>query len=208
MINYQNIQDSIEYFQMNGYKRIETPWTVTDAVSALTKPKDREDWKISNKNKVLVASAEQGFLYMALKGFLAEGKFQSVSPCFRDEAFDLTHTKYFIKNELIITEKSYVFDVALEKMVDDAMDFFGRKLVTQKEWEEGKLLIKKKTGDYSYDIEYKGIELGSYGIRETEILTYVYGTACAEPRLSYCQNLKINEQLRVSLEKDKKRGSR
>lgn len=41
-----------------------------------------------------------------------------------------------------------------------------------------------------YDITYKGIELGSYGMRKCEFLEWVYGTGCAEPRLSYCQNLK------------------
>jgi len=30
----------------------------------------------------------------------------------------------------------------------------------------------------------EGYELGSYGIRECEFLTWIYGTACAEPRTS------------------------
>lgn len=29
-----------------------------------------------------------------------------------------------------------------------------------------------------------GIELGSYGIRTCDYLEYIYGTGCAEPRLS------------------------
>ena len=38
--------------------------------------------------------------------------------------------------------------------------------------------------DESYDIESNGIELGSYGIRQHENITWVYGTGLAEPRLS------------------------
>ena len=36
----------------------------------------------------------------------------------------------------------------------------------------------------SYDIVINNIEVGSYGIRENSFLKYIYGTACAEPRLS------------------------
>ena len=41
--------------------------------------------------------------------------------------------------------------------------------------------------DIGYDIEYNKVELGSYGIRENEYLTWIYGTGCAEPRLSKLQ---------------------
>lgn len=192
MINYQNIQDSIDFFSINDYRRIETPWTVTESISNLTKPKDREDWKINNKNKVLVGSAEQGFLYLILKGFLPTGQYQSTTPCFREEPFDLTHSKYFIKNELIITED--VNEIKLLKMVDSAMMFFKVKLgVSDFDYNNNVILKKVKTGMLSYDIEFAGIELGSYGIRENELLKYIYGTGCAEPRLSYCQNLNINK---------------
>lgn len=188
MISYKNLADSINYYDELGYSQIETPWTVTESISKLTKPEDRIDWKIHNKNKVLVGSAEQGFLYLALKGFLAPGKYQSVGPCFREEVFDLTHSKYFMKNELIITDE--VNHAELIKMVNFAKEFFWRKIAKEDdEYEPSKLLDTKQTGKFSYDIEYKGIELGSYGIRETPILTYIYGTACAEPRLSYCKKL-------------------
>jgi len=56
---------------------------------------------------------------------------------------------------------------------------------------ENFLKIKTIELNKSYDIEFNGIELGSYGIRECEYLSWIYATGCAEPRLSYCQNLKI-----------------
>lgn len=39
MINYKNIQDSIEFYENRGFKRVESPWTVTKAISDITKPK-------------------------------------------------------------------------------------------------------------------------------------------------------------------------
>lgn len=185
MIDYSLIAKSIEHYEQCGFKRIETPWTVTKAVSDITRPPQAKDFEITNKNKVLVASAEQGFLYLALKGFLPPGQYQSCGPCFRDETFDNWHTKYFIKNELIKTDSTTEND--LEWVINTAMGFFSifipiEKLHIRKTWDQ-------KFRCQSFDIEYKmneleHIELGSYGIRECPFLKWIYGTACAEPRTS------------------------
>lgn len=174
MINYQIIQDSINYYELKGFKRIESPWTVTKSISDITKPLNGTDWTIKEKNKVLVASGEQSFLYLYNKGFLPKGKFQTITPCFRDEPFDSFHTKYFIKNELIITDDLYN-DVELD-LAHDCMTFFNRFLKAK-----CNLL---QTNINSYDVLYKGIELGSYGIRKCGFLKWAYGTGVAEPRLT------------------------
>ena len=70
MIDYSRLHRSQEHFERFNYQRIETPWTVTESVSNITKPENLNNWEISNKNKVLVGSGEQGFLYLYLKGFL------------------------------------------------------------------------------------------------------------------------------------------
>lgn len=173
MINYQIIQDSIEYYELKGFKRIESPWTVTKAISDITKPTNGTDWTIKEKNKVLVASGKQSFLYLYNKGFLPKGKFQTCTPCFRDEPFDSFHTKYFIKNELIITDITKYY--SLLDLVNDCKDFFEKYL---------KKCHIIQTNTYSYDILYKDIELGSYGIRQCDFLTWIYGTGVAEPRLT------------------------
>jgi hypothetical protein len=178
MIDYQNIADSIKYYSERGFQRIESPWTVTKQISEITKPVEAKEFNLDN-GKVLVASAEQSFLYLYLKGFLPKGQFQSCTPCFRNEHFDNLHTKYFIKNELIKTDE--ISEKKLQDVVDIAWHFFSKKLNTTS-------LETILTGDDSYDITYKGIELGSYGIRSCEFLDWVYGTACAEPRLSYILN--------------------
>lgn len=174
MINYSRLGRSVDYYESKGFQRIETPWTVTEYISNLTKPKEKPDWKIGSKNKVLVGSAEQGFLYLYLKGFLPKGSFQSISPCFREEVFDFTHSKYFVKNELI--ETNDVSKGRLSEIVDTSfkfLNFEGFENLEIEETEEG------------FDIVWKGnrdIELGSYGIRECEYLSWIYATGLAEPR--------------------------
>jgi hypothetical protein len=42
----------------------------------------------------------------------------------------------------------------------------------------------KEVSNTQVDIEFAGIELGSYGIRSCDFLDWVYGTGVAEPRLS------------------------
>ena len=205
MINYKIIQDSIEYYQNCGFQRIESPWTVTDTIANITKPEGASNFSITEKNKVLVASGEQSFLYLYNKGFLPKGRFQTVTPCFRDEKFDDYHTKYFIKNELIITDT--VDKQSLKMIVNIARDFFREYCLRPKKddaWvgsdttpddvyimETGtsnKIVSEVDVSDVylypSYDLMYRGIELGSYGIRRCNYLSWIYGTGVALPRLT------------------------
>lgn len=184
MINYNLIDKSIKFYESAGFARVESPWTVTSEVLNITKPPEAKDGfrLIHDNNKGLVASGEQSFLYLYLKGFLPLGQFQTVTPCFRFENFDFLHTKYFIKNELIKTDSTELKD--LEIIIGMAMAFFIEIGFTKE-----KLRIRK-TGVKSYDIEFQKneleipLELGSYGIRQCEFLKWIYGTGIAEPRTS------------------------
>lgn len=184
MINYNNIADSIDFYTSCGYQRIEAPWTVSEYVDDITRLKDRPHLQLKHNGKCLVASGEQSFLYLYLKEYLPLGKYQTVTPCFRFEPYNLYHEKTFIKNELIITDN--VNAENLDKIISDAFNFFKSKLDKQE-------LLKIVKADIGYDIEYNGIELGSYGIRKNEYLTWIYGTGCAEPRLSKIQTYFGNE---------------
>ncbi len=174
MIDYGIISNSILFYESNGFQRVEVPWTVTKGISNITKPKDAGDFElIHNDGKVLVASAEQSFLYQYAKGFLPKGRFQAVTPCFRKESFDAIHTKYFIKNELIET-----LDVTTDNLKDilyTAYEFLQSHFKRE--------LTISQLGD-TYDIMCGDIELGSYGIRTCDFLTWIYGTGVAEPRTS------------------------
>lgn len=205
MINYNIIADSIDYYENCGFARIESPWTVTGEISDITKPKGTKDFTIVEKNKVLVASGEQSFLYLYNKGFLPKGKFQSVTPCFRDEKFTSFNTKYFIKNELIITDD--VSLLQLKFIVEKARDFFREYCLRPKkddggigsaEYDDDVLILDTVNGKNKivntvdvtgykyqcYDLIYRGIELGSYGIHKCDFLHWIYGTGVAEPRFS------------------------
>jgi len=172
MINYKILDESLTYYENNGFKRIETPWTVSEYVDNLTKSDDVLSFQLKHNNKCLVASGEQSFLYLYLKEFLPKGQFQTITPCFRFESFDFTHTKYFMKNELIKTD--IVNNDELVKIVEKCLHFY-KKHVSRAE------VVVTENG---FDIMYKDYELGSYGIRECEYLKWIYATGCAEPRLS------------------------
>lgn len=185
MINYQNLADSVEFYKNRGYVPIEVPWTVSEYVDNITKPADRIHYQLKHNNKCLIASGEQGFLYLYLKDYLPLGKFQTITPCFRDEPYDLYHEKCFMKNELIITDDTS--DKMLNKIVDDARAFFAKIIGCP--IEELDIVNTSKDFEISLDINFKDVELGSYGIRETEFIKWIYGTGCAEPRLSKCKDL-------------------
>jgi hypothetical protein len=180
MIDYNLISSSINYYENNNFYRIESPWTVSEYVDKLTKPNDAISFQLKHNNKCLVASGEQSFLYLYLKEFIPKGQFQTTTPCFRYESFDFTHTKYFLKNELIKTD--VVNDNELNKITEICFNFF-KKYISD-------IYIKKT--DIGFDIEYNGIEIGSYGIRENQFLKWIYATGCAEPRFSKIINLYKN----------------
>lgn len=174
MINYTILAQSQNYYESQGFKRIESPWTVTKAVSDITRPSNSKEFQLKDdREKVLVASGEQSFLYLYLKGFLPKGQFQTTTPCFRDEPFDTTHTKYFIKNELIKTDDTS--QESLLEVVKIARLFF-EKYLGQVDFEY--------TGENQIDLSYRGIELGSYGIRQCDFLRWVFATGLSEPRFS------------------------
>ena len=174
MIDYQLLHKSILNYEGVGFERIETPWLVTEAVDSITRPVGVQPYRVEAKNKNLIASGEQGFLYLYLKEYLPKGKFQTVTPCFRNDSFDYTHTKYFMKNELIQTDK--VDEKHLKLMLTCARTFF-RSIFDDE-------IDVVQTSDFSYDLEWNKYELGSYGIRECDFLKWIYGTGCAEPRTS------------------------
>jgi hypothetical protein len=171
MIDYALLDRSIKFYEEFGFTRIETPWMVTDYVDQLTRPKGAIPYHVPNKNKNFVASGEQSFLYLYLKEYLPMGRFQTITPCLRNDPFDLTHTKYFMKNELIITDK--VNTTMLEFVMHRALEFFREEVSQQ--------VVPLKTR-YGWDLMLGDIELGSYGIRHADFLSWIYGTGCAEPR--------------------------
>ena len=184
MINYLRLGKSLEYYEKKGYQRLEAPWWVPSGIMNITKPKEVDPnemgYFLPKNQKELVASGEQSLLYLANQGLLPKGKYQTITPCFRNEIQGPVRRKFFMKNELMIAGSQKETD--LKKIIDDAYKFFKTEVPDKKILE----VIKTEQG---YDIEYKGIELGSYGIRSCSFLDWIYGTGLAEPRFSRALNI-------------------
>lgn len=115
-IDYQILNNSLYYYQSQGYKYMEVPWMVTDKISDVTKPQDRENFCVDvydeskrslllNRGRVLVASGEQSFLQMIDENKLDHGKYVTLTPCFRNEIEDEIHKLYFMKTELMVYDE-------------------------------------------------------------------------------------------------------
>jgi hypothetical protein len=180
MIDYQLLADASEFYEQRGYQRIEVPWMVTPDVDFITKPKDVEPLEVLQKGKNLIASGEQGFLYQMLKSYLPKGKYQTITPCFRNDAYDFTHSKVFMKLELIDTLNPG--NSTVNRMVSDALDLF-RSLFKEPN------NVNTTLENDIIDINYNDIELGSYGTRKHGHLNWSFGTGLAEPRTSRLINL-------------------
>lgn len=125
LIDYRKIADSISFYEKLDFKRVEAPWWVPKEIMNITRPPDvSEDaaYFLSKNSKCLVASAEQSFLDMANQGLLPKGKYQATTPCFREEIQGALKRKYFIKNELIITDDPS--EKSLQEVISQALDFF------------------------------------------------------------------------------------
>lgn len=185
MIDYSKIAESIKHYEMCNFIRIETPWLVPTKISNITKPTDVKDFYIPEFNKSLVASGEQSFLCSIIKGRLPFGLYQTVPPCFRDDENDTLHHKYFIKNELIRIYKRYDpnCELDLQIIIQLCKDFFSKYLPSE-ELEVIKTPVNNGITLINFDILFRKIELGSYGIRKYQNLNWIYATGCAEPRLT------------------------
>lgn len=176
-MNLEILSYAERYYQQLGFSKVCVPWLVEEAVSNLTKPDERRNFLVNEL--ALVGSAEQGYLQMMLQGELAPGRYVATTPCFRDEeSLDFWHQQYFIKTELIDTAE--VSPQGLERMIANAESFFSRFLRVK----------RVKIGVDMVDLVEvdSNTELGSYGLRSGALggkdLSWVYGTGCAEPRLS------------------------
>lgn len=183
MIDYQKIADAIKYYEKLGYKYIDVPWFVSLDNFLITRPQGARIFETFAGT--LIASGEQSFLEIRTQ--LKPGKYQCVTPCFRDEKIkDDLHLQYFIKNELIIIPENTWnrhLEKDLEKMVNDAKDFFVKYSPNNLTFH---FMCDKQYTDICIPIDLliNNIEVGSYGCRVWDGFCWIYGTGCAEPRLT------------------------
>ena len=168
LIDWSCIASAMEHYQLYGYRAIEVPWLIDPASSRVT----FNGSAFEVRNKVLLGSAEQGFYEVNPP----IGRYVSCSPCFRNDPIDDLHQQDFMKVELYQTDD--ISDWALRMMIRTACDFFEKYISVQ--------IVETPDG---FDIEHRGIELGSYGRRTVGDRIWLYGTGVALPRLTVAQTV-------------------
>jgi hypothetical protein len=195
VISYQRLAEAERYYRIRGYEPVDVSWHVSDKAIRMTCPREGLYFPLEDQTGInhgsLVASAEQSFIQMMLDGTLKPGKYQAISPCFRGDLIDEWHQLYFMKLELCIflglVDPMDIDQWETEhwQMYEDAESFFRSFVPVLGICQEP--IITLDYPQYCIDIcsVNPRIELGSYGIRyHPDVGSWIYGTGCAEPRLS------------------------
>jgi|SRR6476661_4566127 len=159
-----------EFYESRGFKYKDVPWYVSEEISSITKPDWCVDFHIGDA--CLVGSAEQSFLsiYEELDG----ANYYAITPCFRDEDEITEFTKIgFMKLELFSKNNfqlQYFLKCARTFFLEEAPFYSNIECIT--------------LGVDDYDLNYKGIELGSYNVKRHGNMTWACGTGLAEPRFT------------------------
>lgn len=175
------LQDAKELYEdFFGCKPIDLEWTIDEKYSIVTKPSNKKDFFVDDK--VLVGSGEQTFIKYMVEGKLEKNTiYYGITPCFRDDALDKIHHRYFMKMELFCWCDD---EILYDHLCDMAKCFFV-------ECELSPVKVSKDT--YAVDLEHKGIELGSYlfhtAIIDGKEYKWSCGTAVALPRLYEAKSL-------------------
>lgn len=171
-------QEAQVYFERLGFQNIEVPWIVSPDSTALTLPKERRD--LSTHLGSLIGSGEQSFIELMFQGRLKPGRYQAITPCFREEPkLSQLHRWCFLKLELIHVE-TVCNPMDPRELAELVSDFY-------QQWMDVSVVQSGKANEF--DIwGPEDIELGSYGYRRLKEpdATYIwtYGTGLAEPRFS------------------------
>lgn len=182
-ISFTHFLTAAAYYSASGYVPSEAPMVIAEAASALTAPPGVVELYHA-PGRVYVASAEQSFLDRVMREDNPPTRGMYLTPCVRDElVLDDLHLRVFLKLELIHfggTERD------LPEMLRMARGFYSRYIpVEEVDTVSGTDLVSPE-----------GVELGSYGVRSVNGLSYVYGTGLAEPRFSYARQLHMRGSFR------------
>lgn len=186
VIDWHLLGKATQFFTHSGFLQKETPYALPELYHSYTKPHDNSSFILnqgmfSAEPHELVGSAEQGFIYLILNHLALENdRLFSVTPCFRCDNYDLLHQPWFMKLEL------FHYSSDIEDLL--AMINLVKQFIEQETIQPLKLVI---TGQNTYDLELNGIEIGSFGFRTVEGLTFIYGTGLALPRFSIANNMRL-----------------
>jgi seryl-tRNA synthetase len=170
-INWRNLLRGLMFYEELGYQYLELPWYAPTEIMHITYD---GPYRFKTELGDPIGSAEQAFLHVQFNQGLKPGKYVALTPCFRDEEETDWNFKQFAKVELYITD-----DVSQRNLMETIVTCQGLLYGAVK----AEMEVVKMPDD-SYDIKCKGIELGSYGMREHNGHKWIYATGIAEPRTS------------------------
>lgn len=201
VVDYGLLGRAVELYRGLGFEQVEVPWRVSDEVKAATTPTESRPMWVDfdartqsppSRPRVLVGSAEQGFLAVASR-LHNQRRYMAVSPCFRDgEVDDGLHFCDFVKLELWRrVDGSVVGDLHVDVMWTAARQVFEEL--------SGRRDFVVETTKEGFDLTLAGVEIGSYGERRAHVdgamVHWVYGTGLALPRFSQAIRLAQTEGL-------------
>lgn len=178
-----------KFYNNLGYQQIEVPWLVDEKAALTTSPDGTRGCAfVTDEGEYLLCSAEQGFLQMMGHRPLTMGQsYYSVSPCFRNETLDATHSRTFIKLELFawfsLTKKREA-SIRSADFMENARKLFIDHISVQTK------IAPTADGFDLIDDNY--LELGSYGFREADGFYWAYGTGLALPRMSIAKKTPVH----------------
>lgn len=176
-VNWHLLSEAVTFYAREGqFSLIDVPWAVPKEDVMITCPSEDAALTVPELGS-LVGSAEQSFVSLSRRGQLKPGRWMAITPCFRKEpVLDDLHLPYFMKLEL--------FDSSLS----DRMPFLEMTYLAQRFFlevgEAPEELLKIGKTEEGTDLVLNDIEIGSYGSREYENVSWNYGTGLAEPRFS------------------------
>lgn len=174
------------FYANKEFQYIETPWTTPTSVHDFTKPHQNPSFihelSLPQGHELceLVGSAEQGFIYLMLNNAIKDGKYYSVTPCFRFDNYDKTHQPWFMKTELMHLQSN----CSEQQAAENALELLKSAALFFKEIAPEGKLDTVQTSPTSWDLNLNGIEVGSYGVRKVQNIIFAYGTGLALPRFS------------------------
>lgn len=177
MINYNLVAKALEFYKAHGFQHIEVPWIVVPEADDATRPAASSPLSLVDGLR-LPGSGEQGFIQLMMKGKLPNGKYVTITPCFRQEPEHNQYTRlWFLKVELckVGTPNTAVEFMELAKKFLSAEGLLLRTVETEQGWDLEALRSQNSIS---------GVEVGSYGSRRLGSLDWTYGTGLAEPRTS------------------------
>lgn len=181
-IDYEALVMACKFYKHYGYHQIETPWLVSEASALATSPDGTRGCAfVTDAGEYLVCSAEQGFVEMVTNHqLMVNTKYYSISPCFRNEPLDATHSRTFLKLELFSMfnpDKKKDASIRCVEFLEDARELLSSRF---------SIPTQITPTSIGFDIvdSRRGLELGSYGYRQIGQFHCAYGTGLALPRVS------------------------